>query len=767
MTWLRALREILRTGLAIERKRLEPLVAIRAAAGVAVVIGLALWLVSPVYAASAALGAFSAGTATFQRSWRPRKVIALAAGAGLAVGTFLGYVAAGNVVTFLLLLAAWSFTAGMAWAAGPTAGIVSTATVAAMLVTITLPGSLVQAVEHAVVIFLGGVVQATLILLFPVRRWGAHRDALADAFAAVADYARRLRHDPTAPFDPGALMTAREAAAVTPLQARHRPPALHGTRGLAERIRPAVASLADPALGAPAEGPQRDRARELLGAAADVLDAAARAIRRGTRAEVPPRVMELLRIDENSENNENNEDGGALEGAARQAAVRLAALLREVLEVAECGEQRASRAEAGRSAETPVLMRPTLFRVLPVVLREMRCELRPDSTVLRHALRLAVVAPVGYLVGSLLSPGHGYWVPIAAVLVMRPDFHQTYARAVARFAGTLVGVALATGVVQLTSPDAYLSGGLAVVSAALSYLVMRTGYAISQAFTAAYVVFLLGMGGEEWDQTVPDRVLLTLLGGILAMLAYLVYPAWETPRLLDRLADRLAANGRYAAAVVRSYAKPSAQGFADVRKALLDSREADADWDEAFDRAKQEPVRHRGLNRREAEDAAEAIRALGRAAMLLETHLPTRDGPPVPGAALFAEAVEADTARAARDVRARRNPEWDRVEKALDAWEGDDGGGVQERVVRRGAELQLRALEDLTTAVDRTQLERDVDSAVREHRARAAEAEKAAGAEKAGGAERHAAGGTGRFEPPSEPCRERDEDTAPPTGSRS
>lgn len=756
MTWLRALREILRTGLAIERNRLEPLVAIRAAAGVAIVIGLALWLVSPVYAASAALGAFSAGTATFQRSWRPRKVIALAAGAGLAAGTFLGYVAAGNVVTFLLLLAAWSFMAGMAWAAGPTAGIVSAATVAAMLVTITLPGSLVQAVEHAVVIFLGGVVQATLILLFPVRRWGAHRDALADAFAAVADYARRLRHDPTAPFDPEALMTAREAAAVTPLQARHRPPALHGTRGLAERIRPAVASLADPALGAPAEGPQRDRARELLGAAADVLDAAARAIRRGTRAEVPPRVMDLLRIDEDDEGDE------ALEGAARQAAVRLVALLREVLEVAECGERRAARAEDGKSAETPFLMRPTLIRVLPVVLREMRHELRPDSTVLRHALRLAVVAPVGYLAGSLLSPGHGYWVPIAAVLVMRPDFHQTYARAVARFAGTLVGVALATGVVQLTSPDAYLSGGLAVVSAALSYLVMRTGYAVSQAFTAAYVVFLLGMGGEEWDQTVPDRVLLTLLGGILAMLAYLVYPAWETPRLLDRLADRLAANGRYAAAVVRSYAKPSAQGFADVRKALLASREADAEWDEAFDRAKQEPVRHRGLNRREAEDAAEAIRALGRAAMLLETHLPTRDGPPVPEAARFAEAVEADTAQAARDVRARRNPEWGRVEKALDAW--DDGGGVQERVVRRGAELQLRALEDLTTAVDRTPLERDVDSAVREHRARAAEAGKA---DRAVRAEKDAGGGTGLSGPPSEPGQERDGGTAPPPGSRS
>lgn len=50
VTWLRALGLIVRSGLTIERTRLEPLVALRAAAGVATVIGLALWLVSPAYA---------------------------------------------------------------------------------------------------------------------------------------------------------------------------------------------------------------------------------------------------------------------------------------------------------------------------------------------------------------------------------------------------------------------------------------------------------------------------------------------------------------------------------------------------------------------------------------------------------------------------------------------------------------------------------------------------------------------------------------------
>ncbi|MGW0295046.1 FUSC family protein [Streptomyces tuirus] len=709
MTWLRILREIVRSGLTIEETRLEPLLALRTAAGVALVIGPALWLVSPEYAASAALGAYSAGAATFQRTWRPRKVIALAAGAGLALSTFVGYLAAGRLVTFLPLLAAWAFAAGMAWALGSTAGIVAATTVGSMLVTITLPTSVGRALEHAGVIALGGVAQAVLILLFPVRRWGAHRDALADALAAVADHARRLRHDPTAPFDPEPLMTARDAAAVTPSQARTRPPVLHGPRGLAERILPVVAALADPDVGAPAEGPGRDRARELLGAAADVLDAAARSIRRGTPAEVPPGSADVLRIDEEDE---------VLQGPARQAAERLVELLAEALEIARSGGARDQAPTPPGSASAQFLVRPTMLRLLPVVVRAVRRELRRDSPVFRHAVRLAAVATIGYLIASRLPVGHGYWAPIASVMVMRPDFHRTYARAVGRLAGTLAGVALATGIVRALGPDAHVFGALAVVSAALAYTVLRTGYAYSQCFTAAYVVFLLGMGGQAWEQTVPERVVLTLLGGVLAMLAYVVFPAWETPRLPDRLADWLAADGRYAAAVLRSYAEPTREHRADMRRALLASREARAAWQDAYDRARREPVRPRGLTSREAEDAQEALKGFDRAAMLMESHVPRADSRSVPQAEEFAEALEADTAQAADAVREHRNPDWRRTRKALHAWEG----ATEDRspVLRRGVELQKRALDDLATAVSRTPLERDVGSAREEQRVRAA-----------------------------------------------
>ncbi|MFB6477593.1 FUSC family protein [Streptomyces virginiae] len=679
MSWLRALKGTARSGLTIERARLEPLAALRAAAGLAIVIAAGLAFLGPGSAASAALGAFMAAIATFQRSWRPRPALALASGLTLAVSTFVGYlVGASHTGLFLALLAVWTFGAGLLWAAGPTAGTIASGNVAVMLVTVTLPTSAAQAAGHAVIIAAGGAVQALLIVLFPVRRWGAQRDALADALAAEADYARRLRQDPVSPFDPEPLMRARAAATVTSRQARRRPAELHGARGLAERIRPVLASLADPAVGAPAEGPGRDRVRELLAAAGEVLDAAARAIRRGEPVRLPGPSLAVLRSPDTAD---------LLTGAPLRAARRLAALLDDVLETAEPGSGRT--ADAAES-----MLRPGLLALVPSVLAAVRAELRPGSPILRHALRVTAVTCAGYAIGQALPLGHGYWAPMASVMIMRPDFGQTYARAVARFAGTLVGVAVATGIVQLAQPGMYLSGFLAVISAWLMYTLLRTGYAVAQLFVSAYVVFLLGMGGVRWDQTVPDRVTLTLVGGLLAMIGYALYPAWETPRLRSRLADWLAAGGRYAAAVLEQYGDPAGARRADVREALLAARDARIAWQEALDRAAGEPVRHRGLSRAAADGAGDALAALGRCSMLLEAHLPDRGHAPEPRAAALAEALRGDTEAGAKAVRERRAPRWEGVRAVLAEW------GAPERTVLRGAAAQLlEALDEVSEAL--------------------------------------------------------------------
>ncbi|PZT72557.1 MULTISPECIES: FUSC family protein [unclassified Streptomyces] len=703
MSWLRALKETARSGLTIERRRLEPLVAVRGAAGLALVIGVSLALFGPVVAAGSAFGAFQAAIATFQRSWRPRPVLALVSGISLGLSTFLGYVTGTHLALFTLLLVVWTFLAGLAWAAGPTGGIIAASNVAIMLVTITLPTSAAQAALHGAMIMFGGVVQAALIVLFPIRRWGAQRDALADALAAEADYARRLRHDPVAHFDPEPLMVARRAAAVTAREARRRPAELHGSRGVAERIRPVLASLADPAMGVPAEGPQRDRVRELLAAAGSLLDAAARAIRKGDPVRLPAPAVAALRTPDT---------GALLAGPPLRAADRLAALLSDVIEAAEgdgTKEERAGAREAAEAIEDGPLPRehhprPGLPHLVPVIVRAMRREAHHGSPILRHAVRIAVVAAVGYLVGRLLPLGHGYWVPMAAVMVMRPEFSQTYSRAVARFGGTLVGVFLASAIVQAAHPGTGPLAVLAVICALLMYLLMRTGYAVSQACVGAYVVFLLGMAGDDLSQTVFERVLLTLAGGLLAMISYAVYPAWETPRLRTRLGDWLKADGRYAAAVVEQYGDPAARGHHDVRAALLATREARVAWQEAVATARHEPVRHRGLSHGASDATQHALAQFGRVAMLLEAHLPPGGATPVPGAARLAEALRRATDRGAKAVRERRVPDWTPVREALERWEAECAAREEAGtavpapapLVRNSAGLLLEALEDFS-----------------------------------------------------------------------
>ncbi|MFJ1941123.1 FUSC family protein [[Kitasatospora] papulosa] len=688
MSWLRALKETARSGLEIERLRLEPLIAVRGAAGLALVVGVSLALFGPVIAAGSAFGAFQAAIATFQRSWRPRPVLALVSGASLAVSTFVGYVAVSHTLLFLALLILWTFAAGMTWAAGPTGGIIAGSNVSIMLVTITLPTSVLDAAAHAGMMAFGGFVQAALIVLFPVRRWGAQRDALADALAGVADYARRLRNDPVAPFDPVPLMTARNAAAVTPRQARRRPADLHGARGVAERLRPVLASLADPALGVPAEGPERYWVWEILGAAGSLLDSAARAVRHGDPVQLDETALSVLKSPDTEV---------ILTGPPRRAADRLVSLLADVIEIAE------GTGTDDRTPGEPLVphrRRPTLLRLVPVVYRSMRREMRRGSTILRHAVRVSAVAAAGYLLGAVLPFGHGYWAPMTAVMVMRPEFTQTYSRSVARFMGTVVGVAVATGIVQAAHPNAELSALLAVVSAGLMYLLMRTGYAVGQVCVSAYVVFLLGMAGDDWSQTVPERVVLTFIGGILAMVAYAVYPAWETPRLRDRLAAWVVTDGRYAATVLDRYADPASRSLEDVRTALLTTREARVAWQEALEKARHEPVRHRGISRTSAADAQDALAQFGRVAMLMEAHLPAASATPVPEAAALADALRRASEEGAKAVRERRIPDWGPVREALEHEDAAPGQPPPDPFVRNGATLLLRALEDFSQALE-------------------------------------------------------------------
>ncbi|WP_344447058.1 FUSC family protein, partial [Kitasatospora nipponensis] len=701
MPWLAALRHTGRAGLRWERSLGDPQRAVRGAAAVALVLFPVLAVAGPRPATSAAMGAFIAGTATFQRSFRPRPSLAVAAGLALGVSTLAGYLAVGVPGLFPVLLACWSFAAGLAWAIGPTAGVVAANTVTVMLVVVQLPVSVPTAIGHGLLCALGGASQALVITLWPIKPWGAQRDALADAYASLADYARRLRHDPHATIDPEPLMTARHAAALTAWQHRRRPPALRGLRGLAERVRPTLAAVADPQIGAAAEGPERDRVRELLAGAAQLLDALARAIRTGEPVGYPRSAPASL----------VPPSGPVLHGAVLRAARRLTALLgRAAAALEPDGEDTLDTPVAGHDG---VLLRPGLAAMVPVALRTAGRQLRPGSPILHHAVRLGGVVTAAYVLARLTGFQHGYWAAMTAAIVIRPDFVQTYSRGVARVAGTVVGVVLATVLVELAHPGRWLAGALAVCCIGGAYLLLRTGYALTTTCISAYVVLLLGMEPTNPVATAYERILMTLLGGAVALLGYALFPTWETARLPERTAEWITAVGRYTAAVLAAYGDPEGRDPQAVRGALLDAREARSLFLQTLERADVEPVRHGAhspqLSRRQLGRAREALGSLSRVSLLMEAHLPGRRADPVPGAGRLGQALAEATAGAGAAVLTGRpadfralhavHRQWER-ELAADPWvTSAQRPGDQADVVRSGVRLVLQALAELPRAV--------------------------------------------------------------------
>lgn len=382
--------------------------------------------------------------------------------------------------------------------------------------------------------------------------------------------------------------------------------------------------------------------------------------------------------------------------------------------------------ELERSRETPltgpvaghdgVLRRPGVARMVPVAIRTGWRQIQLGTPVLHHAVRLSGVVTTAYLLAKLTGLHHSYWAAMTAAMVIRPDFRQTYSRGMARVLGTLTGVVVATAVVELAHPNQWVSCALAVLFMSFAYLLLRTGYAVITTFVSGYVVFLLSLEPGSAFANAWERVLMTLLGGAVALVAYALFPTWETVRLPERTAEWIAAVGRYAGAVLAGYGDPAGRDPRTVRAALLATREARAEFLQARERAAAEPValadRHPQLTRKQLGRAREALGYLSRVALLMEAHLPGAAAEPVPGAAEFGALLTEATAAAGAAVLTGTSVDFTPLRAAYQEWEDAEmpatdleleyshrGTSEQQDVVRSGCRLLLAALGELERAL--------------------------------------------------------------------
>ena len=160
------------------------------------------------------------------------------------------------------------------------------------------------------------------------------------------------------------------------------------------------------------------------------------------------------------------------------------------------------------------------FEGFAPAMRTLWAALTPGSQAFHYAVRLSATVAVAGTVQHLTALPNGYWVPMTALIVLKPDFQQTFFRGVERVIGTVLGAGLATLLVHALRLDLVTTAELIVVFAWLGYALINVNYALYAVCLTAYIVFLLDFGGLGTHVVAMHRTVNTALGGGLALLSY-------------------------------------------------------------------------------------------------------------------------------------------------------------------------------------------------------------------------------------------------------
>jgi hypothetical protein len=629
---------ILRSTLHTDWSQFEGVAALRCTAGVAIPLVIGLLLRQPSVSAFGAIGAVSVGFGSFQGAYRSRAAVMNYAAAAMALSLFVGSVAGHADSTAIAAATIAAFASGLFVAVGPAAAFVTLQAAIAVLIAGGFPADARGAAARAALVLGGGLVQTLLVVsIWPLRRFSAERQTIATAYGSLAGYASRM-------FEPGggAPEPHTFAAVASPLddpQPFARASDVLVFQALldeAERIRASLAALA-----------ARERQLNAADAAcaarfAESASRVAREIADAVAAGREPREAVPL--------------WGPLEDCAGHLPYRaaVAALL---------GQLRAAWRTAGvmtadaADGVAPVRL-PPLRRRPPVAdaITTLTANLTPASTAFRHALRLAATVGAATAVYRLLQLPRGYWIPMTALLVLRPEFHDTFARGIARIAGTIAGAGLATLAVHLFVPNPGTLTLLVLVCVWGCYALFRTNYAIFTICLTGYVVFILMLSGVGEMTAATTRAMYTLEGGAFALAVYAVWPTWAASTVRTALAAMLDAHATYVAALLRGFADPAAVDLAALAAMRGAARLARSNAEAIIERMLVEPASRAALSPRVAVGILAALRRHALAALALHAGLERGLRHPVAGMEPLANQMTAALNALASAVRSGTPP---------------------------------------------------------------------------------------------------------------
>lgn len=600
--------------LAVDTSALRPAAATKASLGVVLPLIVGLAAGQPAAGATAAFGALSVGITIITAGPRTPIGTMLAASAGMGAATFAGSLTGLVPPLHLALLAAAGFLAGLLVTVGRGGTQVGVNAMIALLVFGRHAAGPELAAVHASLVLAGGLLQTALaVALRSPRPLRPQREALAAGYDALAT---AVTQQPSLGVAEVAA-TAREALGPTLLGQGTRAGepsawlALLGTdqsaalplRGLADQLdrirqefhalhyqraeqfrRPGAAALRH-------EGDQVDAALALMGQTLPEIAAALR--QRRAPVGIDASADRLLEIADGL--GERDPERQPQWPVLRFASARIAALAGQLRATGRMAAELAGARRirlpvaAAYMADAVVVLPGQVTSAARAVLAAMS----PSSPAFRHGVRLAVVIPAATEIARLLPWPRGYWLPVTVLIVLKPDYTATIGRGVTRTIGTGIGLLAAALLVVFAHPHGVALIAVIAACAWLGYTVFAANYAMFSIFLTALVILLVSAAEASAITPVENRGFDTLIGGVIAIVAYLVWPTWEAKALQAATADRFESIRLFLVAVLEVYLEPQAFDRAALAGLAAASRRAQSAVLASLERATGEPARFR------------------------------------------------------------------------------------------------------------------------------------------------------------------------------
>lgn len=548
--------------------------AVRAAIAVPVALAIALFVFDDHAGAGFTLFGVTGllVSSDFAGSPRKRTLAYLYTGLAGSLALSLGWLASLNTATAVSTTVLVGF--GLTFL-GLVRGSVSTGTAPVLMVfvlAVCLDGQVGSLPEYLLGWWIAVVVSTvTALLILPRKRRGTHRTGLAEAFHAGARAAEAAWASPSGGRDEESLRRFVDEfdEAVERLDLHSSGQGMRPS-GLSERdaslnllanVMTGVRLLVDEAVAAPPPevgltSPERQRLAYAIVHALDQLSAAMLDPRLTPSAQHLDRAREAVKEDVEEWVLTSSQAGMPAEEVSHMVAtlhqLRIFALLVEqMVEMA--------RIANGGAVEDLEVSPPVPRRSLRL---QFAAQFRLTSPWMRNAIRSAIGLGLGVLVIQVTGVGHGFWVLLGVISVLRLDAVGTRKYAVRAVLGSFFGVALGLVLITVlvTSPTV-LWILLPILTLVGTWATGAVNFPAGQVAFSAMVLVALGI--LQWPPKVQDgiiRVEDVAIGAAVALLVgFLFWPRGAAGYLRSRIADALTASGAYLSTTLRAFADQGLQ----------------------------------------------------------------------------------------------------------------------------------------------------------------------------------------------------------------